>query len=168
VTQISHDIRTFVLKKCVYPMTSPEEKLQKLKYNTNFSPCEVHDDDEIFRNGIFVFNITKILNDIESNVLNPVLIDLDLKQWKNEHSLSANINEEHLKQCDISKPIIIAEISPQRYNCIDGNHRLYKAYLENVQYIKAYKLSSPHHINYITDISAYKSYIDYWNSKLED
>lgn len=143
-------------------------KLQKLKYNTNFSPCEVQDEDEIFRNGIFGFNISKILYDIESNVLNPLLIDLDVKQWKIEHSLSANINEENLKHCDISKPIIIAEISPQRYNCIDGNLRLNKAYIENVQYIKAYKINSPHHVNYLTDILAYKKYIEYWNSKLDD
>ena len=143
-------------------------KLQKLKINLNFTPCKSDVGDELYRNGIFEFNIAKILNDIKSNAISFEIIDLDVRLWQKDHNLFANLNDEHIKSSDVTIPIIIAEISPQNYNCIDGNHRLEKANRENVLYIKAYKINSPHHINYLTDVSAYKKYIDYWNSKLVD
>lgn len=141
---------------------------KKIKYSPKFTPFEIGDEDELYRNGIFEFNITKILIDIESKLLKPEVIDLNVELWFKEHGLSDNINVDYLKQCIISKPIIIAEISPQKYNCIDGNHRLHKAYNENIKSIKAYKIRSPHQVNYITDKAAYKKYIYYWNSKLKD
>ena len=40
---------------------------------------------------------------------------------------SSQINESHLATVDVSKPVIVAEISPGRFNVIDGNHRMEKA-----------------------------------------
>jgi len=145
-----------------------KKKIQKLKINPNFTPCKKEPLDELYRNGIFEFNISKILNDIKSNAICFEIIDLDVKLWQKYHNLSANLNEEHIQSVDVTIPIIIAEISPQNYNCIDGNHRLEKANRNNIKNIKAYKISSPQHINYLTYVSAYKKYIDYWNSKLAD
>ena len=41
--------------------------MKMLKVDTHFTPCPVHDDDELFPNGIFEFNITKLLEDIHNN-----------------------------------------------------------------------------------------------------
>ncbi|MEI8013086.1 MAG: hypothetical protein WCI27_11535 [Candidatus Omnitrophota bacterium] len=38
---------------------------KKLKIDRKFTPCPVDDEDELFHNGIFVFNITKMIAYIE-------------------------------------------------------------------------------------------------------
>ncbi len=40
---------------------------RKLKIDKSFKPSEVMDGDEIYPNGIFVFNISKLIEFIESN-----------------------------------------------------------------------------------------------------
>ena len=40
---------------------------QKLKADNNFTPCPIDDGDELYPNGIFVFNITKMICFIASN-----------------------------------------------------------------------------------------------------
>jgi len=39
----------------------------KLKLNRKFVPCQVDPDDEMFPNGIFVFNVTKLLAHVQAN-----------------------------------------------------------------------------------------------------
>ena len=39
----------------------------------------------------------------------------------------SSINESHMDSVVISQPVILAEISPGRFNLIDGNHRMEKA-----------------------------------------
>ncbi len=41
--------------------------MKKLKMNKLFQPCTVDVHDELYPNGIFVFNITKLQNFIEAN-----------------------------------------------------------------------------------------------------
>ena len=38
-----------------------------LKVDNNFTPCPVDDGDEIFPNGIFEINITKIISHVQKN-----------------------------------------------------------------------------------------------------
>lgn len=94
------------------------------------------------------------------------------------HSL--HVNSEFAKLADLNKPIILAEIAPDRlehgyptiskdyysrgYNLIDGHHRLAKANNEGVEKITAYILRMEQHINFI--IEGKEQYIEYWNSKL--
>ena len=40
----------------------------------------------------------------------------------------SKLDEVTIDKADITVPLILAEISPGRYNVIDGNHRLEKAY----------------------------------------
>jgi hypothetical protein len=58
----------------------------------------------------------------------------------------SSINESHVDLVDLSKPLILAEISPGRFNLIDGNHRLEKARRIGVEFIQAYRLSVDQHI----------------------
>jgi len=39
----------------------------KLKVNKDFAPCPGVDGDEMFSNGIFVFNITKVIEYLQEN-----------------------------------------------------------------------------------------------------
>lgn len=80
----------------------------------------------------------------------------------------SSINESHVESVDIHKPVILAEISPGRFNLIDGNHRMEKARRMGIKNIRAYKLGVIHHIKFLTSSKAYEIYIDYWNSKLKE
>jgi len=80
----------------------------------------------------------------------------------------SHINEPYLKSVDIYNPIILAEISPGRYNLIDGHHRAEKAVREKIQTIKAYRLKVHQHIHFLTTRNSYEKYVEYWNAKIRD
>ena len=64
----------------------------------------------------------------------------------------SSINESHMDSVVISRPVILAEISPGQYNLIDGNHRMEKARRLGVMSILAYRLHVEQHILYaVTD-----------------
>jgi hypothetical protein len=73
-----------------------------------------------------------------------------------------------LPSVDCSQPIILAEISPDRYNIIDGHHRIEKALRTNIAFVLAYKIKMEQLINYFIDLRAYKAFVDFWNSKLKN
>jgi len=79
----------------------------------------------------------------------------------------SSINEDHMDSVQISEPVILAEISPGRYNLIDGNHRMEKARRSGIENISAYRLSVDQHIRFLTSQKAYVAYVEYWNSKQE-
>jgi hypothetical protein len=80
----------------------------------------------------------------------------------------SRLNESHVDSVDISSPIILAEISPGRYNVIDGHHRLEKAYRIGFDNIYAYMLKAKQHLPFLTSQRAYKAFIEHWNSKVKD
>jgi len=131
----------------------------------NFVPASMDDGDELYPNGIFVFNITKMIKYISEHKDDIALESIEVKAYRNSF---AKLNESHIDETDITVPIILAEISPGRYNVIDGNHRVEKAYRMGVVNINAYRLKPEQHIQFLTSLKAYHSYIDYWNSKIKD
>jgi hypothetical protein len=138
--------------------------VKKLKADSNFIPCPVADGDELYPNGIFVFNITKILEYIRENPNDIILEEVSVRDFLEKFS---SINESHIDSVQISRPVIIAEISPGRYNVIDGNHRMEKARRAGIKSIQAYKLNVRQHMRFLTSQKAYAAYIEYWNSKLK-
>ena len=64
--------------------------------------------------------------------------------------------------------MILAEISPSRYNLIDGNHRVARARREGLPSILAYRIHCPEHVAFLTSVLAYEKYVEYWNSKVDD
>jgi hypothetical protein len=136
----------------------------KLQADKNFIPCPVSDGDEFYPNGIFVFNITKMTEYIMDNPEIFVPEEVRVKDFRKFLSL----NESHIASVDITRPVIIAEIAPSRYNLIDGQHRIEKSYRLGKETMMAFRLSVHQHIRFLTSKSAYESYIDYWNSKIED
>lgn len=135
---------------------------RKLKVEEGFTPCPVADDDELFPNGIFEFNITKMLEWIEQNpevIVENVVVSGFFRD--------SSITESHMDSVDISRPVILAEIAPDRYNLIDGHHRMEKARRMEIKDMPAYRLNVEQHIGFLTSESAYLTYVEYWNSKLK-
>jgi hypothetical protein len=58
------------------------------------------------------------------------------------------LDEETVAKADVSNPIILAEISPGRFNVIDGNHRLERARRMGVvpRLVETFQLSGGGHV----------------------
>lgn len=134
---------------------------RKLKINKHFTPCPIDHGDELYPNGIFVFNITKMAEYIQNN--NMVCEEVLVKDFSRG---SSKTKEDHVETVDVANPVIVAEISPGRYNVIDGNHRMEKARKMGMETIPAYKISPEQHMQFLTTEKGYLAYVEYWNGKL--
>ena len=140
------------------------ESAEKLTVDEDFVPCPVKKGDELYPNGIFVFSITKMIEYIRDNNDKIELVEVTVADFPRAFS---TIDESHVDSVDVSQPVLLAEISPGRYNLIDGNHRMDKARKMGISHILAYKLNVKQHMAFLTEKKAYISYIEYWNEKLK-
>ncbi len=140
--------------------------LRKLKLKKTFQPIHCDKGDELYPNGIFEFNITKILAWIVANKDKFHPKEVEVKSVRS--GFSTNLDDNTIKNADILMPIILAEISPGLFNVIDGHHRLEKSYRDGIIKIPAYKLLAEQHIMFLTSVRAYKEYVQYWNNKVKD
>jgi len=131
--------------------------------DVDYTPCPVASGDELFPNGLFVFNVTKINEYIQENLDDVMLEDVAVNDFPKNFS---SINESHVDLADISKPVVLAEISPGRYSLIDGNHRMERARRMGLASVQAYKVNVAQHIRFLTTNRAYLAYIEYWNQKV--
>lgn len=136
-----------------------------LRVDEDFTPCPVDDGDELFPNGIFVFNVTRMLEWIDRNQGEVLTEDVAVGESFGDFS---SITESHMDSVELGQPVVLAEISPGRYNLIDGHHRMEKARRSGTRRIPAHKLDPKQHVRFLTSRKAYRSYVEYWNSKLED
>jgi hypothetical protein len=135
-----------------------------LRPDKNFTPCPSADEDELFPNGIFIFNISRMLSAIREN---PDLFPVGEVAVKEIYSVSPYINEGHLDAVNVSEPVLLAEIAPGRYNLIDGHHRVEKAHRLKIETLKAYRLKANQHISFLTTQKGYDKYVEYWNDKIK-
>lgn len=138
--------------------------IQKLKADPRFTPCPVHDGDELFPNGIFEFNVTRIAEYLNKNPPDVELVEVAVSDLDQGFS---SLNESHVQSVDITRPVVLAEISPRQYNLIDGHHRVEKSLRQGLNTIRAYKLTAMQHISFLTSKKAYLSYVEYWNGKVK-
>jgi hypothetical protein len=138
----------------------------KLKLAKSFEPCPIDAGDEVFRNGIFEFNVTRL----------SAFVEAQPERFAIESVAVASVpgyGDSHLDQAtvdaaDLSRPVLFAEIAPGRFNLIDGNHRMGKARRARVPTVMARKVSCPHHVAFLTSMKAYESYVEYWNGKVKE
>lgn len=90
---------------------------QKPKVDNNFTPCRVDDGDELFPNGIFEFNVTRILEHIAAHPTEIDLVELDVKDFCQEHSV---LEQSRVESVNPSRPVVLAEIAPGHYNLADN------------------------------------------------
>jgi hypothetical protein len=137
----------------------------KLKLDKAFKPCPLAGGDEAYPNGIFEFNITRLLTFIDAHPedfpLEPVSV-ADIPDYG-----SSRLNEAAVLSADLSRPVLLAEIAPGRHNLIDGHHRVAKARREGVPTVDARRIACPRHVPFLTSTAAYEKYVEYWNSKVE-
>ncbi len=136
---------------------------QHLKYDEGFVPCQVTEGDELFRNGIFEFNISKLINYLERENSDIAATEVEVGSYYRGFS---SINESHVDTVSLDQPVILAEISPGRYNLIDGNHRVEKAGRNGVHKLPCYRVDVTRHLRFLTSKRAYVAYVEYWNGKV--
>jgi hypothetical protein len=125
----------------------------------------IYEDEEVYPNGVFHFNISRLLAFLDDHPVRfPIeLIALtEIANYDDPH-----LDEEAVRAADLSRPILLAEISPGLFNVIDGNHRVAKARRDCVSTLPARRIHCPDHVQFLTSAIAYQKYIDYWNSKIE-
>jgi hypothetical protein len=136
----------------------------KLKLKKSFQPCPVDDGDELFPNGIFEFNVTKLIAHIETNTAEFPIEEIAVETLG--LTSSQNLDEPTVQSADLSRPIVLAEIGPGRFNVVDGNHRVEKARRDGIKSLLSYRVGPDHHHRFLTSVEAYKVYVQYWNEKV--
>jgi len=109
---------------------------RKLKLNKNYLPCTANENDEIYPNGIFRFNVTRILEHIGAGKLEAEKVEINTIEWFRTH-FRGSVNESHLPSVDVTLPVLQAEIRQGMYEIIDGHHRLEKAYRNNIPVVNS-------------------------------
>ena len=137
--------------------------LQPLKVDPYFSPCPIDDGDELFPNGIFLFNVSRMLEYLETKPAEVELVEIAV--YDLDHGF-LSLNESHVDTVDLSRPVVLAEISPGQHSLIDGQHRVAKALRQGANTLPAYRLSVMQHIRFLTSKDAYLAYVEYWNGKV--
>ena len=140
--------------------------MKKIMLDKKFKPFPVNEDDELYPNGVFVFNISKLIVFIKANKSRFPVEEVELRSL--QIFRSNNFDETTIEAANLSIPILLAEISPGMFNVIDGNHRLEKACRAGIDQIPAYRIYANQHLAFLTTIKAYKAYIEYWNSKVDE
>ncbi len=147
----------------------------------SFTPPPPQDGDEYFRNGIFFFNITCMAEDIAAGVCEHEKHQTGVALW-HDASTKEPIDDEFVEPADLSKPVIIAEISPDKlayypeldpadwrlrgYHLIDGWHRIEKASRHGIKELDACIVPMEAHIRYM--YSGFGQYAEYWKDKLTE
>lgn len=140
--------------------------LARLSLDTTFQPCPVDPGDELYPNGIFELNITRLLAFVHEHAPRFPIEQVELSALP-DYGSSRHLNEETVRLADLSRPILLAEIAPGRYSIIDGHHRLAKARQRRVAVLPAYRLQCPTHVPFLTSTFAYEKYVEYWNDKVK-
>jgi len=139
---------------------------------------DITEGDEFFRNGIFVFNISKLIGYIEGHKEEFELVEILVDEYFDPDLLD-ELKDEYIDSADINRPVILAEIAPDRlengypdmgnnyrnrgYNLVDGHHRLAKAYKTGVKKLECFLVRMEKHIPFM--VEGFESYVEYWNGK---
>jgi hypothetical protein len=138
----------------------------KLMLDRAFEPCPIEDGDEVFRNGIFEFNITRFTGFIETRADRFPIEIVAVAGIPNYGD--ARLNQATIADADLSRPVLFAEIAPSRFNLIDGNHRVARARRESLPAVPAYRIRCPDHVAFLTSTMAFQKYVEYWNGKIKE
>lgn len=139
----------------------------KLRRDKGFQPCVAEPGDETYANGIFEFNITRLLAFAQERTDRFSLIQVEICELP-DYGNGRHLNEVAILVADLARPIVLAEISPGHFNVIDGNHRLARARRQGATALPAYRVQCPEHVPFLTSVFAYEKYVEYWNGKVSD
>ncbi len=98
-------------------------------------------------NGILIWDITSILEDIESHPDNYTVRYLPTSLLTDHNE--SRVSHTRAMATDISKPLVVAELSEGHMLLIDGNHRLYKAETLGMKNVPCYYLTQKQQQHFI-------------------
>ena len=147
------------------PGSKPTERPRHLRRDAQFQPCTAQPGDELYPNGIFEFNISRLISFISAH---PERFPTEIVKLSEvpDYGSSDRLDDAAIQAADLSRPVLLAEIAPARFNLIDGHHRVAKARRMLSSAITAHRVRCPDHISFLTSADAYEKYLEYWNSKL--
>ena len=94
----------------------------KLRIVPSFEPCPIDAGDEVFCNGIFEFNITRLTAFVAAHPDRFPIEAITVASTPNYGD--SRLDQSTIAVADLSRPVLFAEIAPGRFNLIDGNHRM--------------------------------------------
>ena len=97
-------------------------------------------------NGILIWDVTSILEDIEQHPDSYTIQTLSTALLADHND--ARVSHTRAMASDLTKPLVVAELSKDHLLLIDGNHRLHKARALGLENIPCYYLSD--HLNMST------------------
>jgi hypothetical protein len=147
-------------------LSTPSTIPRRLRRDRRFSPCAIGDHHELFANGIFEFNITRILEFVDADSVRYPVDPITVASIPDLGG--GRLHEAAVRSADLNRPVLLAEISPDRFNLIDGHHRIARARCEGVLSIPARWTRCPDHLAFLTSARAYECYVEYWNGKLKE
>jgi hypothetical protein len=139
---------------------------RRLRRDKRFAPCATGDDPELFANGIFEFNITRMLEFLDADSVRYPVESITVSSVPDLGG--KRLHEATVRSADLNRPVLLAEISPDRFNLIDGHHRIARARREGVLSIPARRIRCPDHLAFLTSARAYECYVEYWNGKMKE
>jgi hypothetical protein len=137
----------------------------KLKLDKKFQPPISEDGDELYANGIFLFNISRLLAFINVHPERFQIVPIEIDEVP--HYCEGRLDHDAILGANLSRPIVLAEISPDNYNLIDGNHRVARAKRDGIRILPGWRVRCTDHVDFLTSTEAYEKYVEYWNGKVK-
>ena len=93
-----------------------------LRGDPQFQPCATEPGDELYPNGIFEFNISRLIAFISAHPERVPNETVELSEIA-DYGNSDRLDDAAIQVADLSRPVILAEILPERFSLIDGHHQ---------------------------------------------
>ena len=153
-------------------------RYREMVYRPDFYEFRIDDREEWFPNGIFTYNVSRLIKDLaaddnEKDLKTPwlnkaVRIKVPVAETIRQCHGLGRLEEAHIKAADLERPLIFIELAPDSFNLIDGRHRLEKARREGIIELPAWMVDAHAAVRYLGSEQEYSRYVEYWNYKIED
>ncbi len=138
-------------------------------------PLLIHDEEyqpkaavhaKIYSLGDININVTALLEKIAADPTVYPVEEVSVERIFWSACKPNRINHEVAMRSDLSKPLLFLETGRNEYTCVDGFHRLYRAYHEDRQKVSAIHLNVMQYIEMFADRRSYERFVCYWNERL--
>ena len=142
-------------------------RIDELIYKPGFYAFDPKNRKEWFRSGFFEYDVTRLLAAEQTGRLSPYLHNVSVTEcisFFGKPFLPAT----HIEEADLSRPLLMAELSPFSYILVDGYHRLAKAAAHQIETLPAYCLPAKFAAEFLCKEKQYLEFTSYWNGKAYD
>ena len=158
-------------------------RYREMVYRPGFYNFHNDDRTEWFQNGIFNYNVSRLIRDLAardlaegdltegakaSGIYTAVRTRVSVNEAIRHIYSWPHLEKEHVQAADLERPLIFVEISPDNFNLIDGHHRLKKASREGIEELPAWMVDAHASVSYLGSEYEYSQYVEYWNKKIEE